>query len=67
MEVLIESDSRLIGFVVLIAHVEIVVAISAGADDQRHSHHRHAATIHPYVHVRSGNILTEELLGLLVD
>ena len=34
---------------------------------RRHTHHRHAATVHPHVHVWTGNVLPQELRGLLIN
>ena len=66
-ERLIKTNCRLIGDMVLVPHVEIVVAVCAAADYLRHSHHRHAAAVRAYVQVGTRDVLTQELLSLRID
>ena len=52
---------------VLVTHVEIVVAVCAAADYLRHSHHRHAAAARAHVQVGTRDVLTQELLSFRID
>src|SRR5678816_941069 len=46
LEYMVKANCRLIGDVVLISHIEIVIAVNTRTDYCRYAHHRHAATIH---------------------
>ena len=57
-ERLIKTDCALIGDVMLVTHIEIVIAICAAADYLRNSHHRHSAAVHSHIHVWARYVLT---------
>ena len=58
LERLIKTNRALIGDVMLVTHIEIVIAICAAADYLRNSHHRHAAAVHSQIHVGPRYVLT---------
>src|SRR5947207_12619341 len=55
-ERLIKTNGALIGDVVLVTHIEIVVAVRAAADYLRNSIHRHTASIHAHRQIRPRNV-----------
>src|SRR5580765_4586645 len=55
-ENMIEAYGGLIGSVMLVASVEVIIAVHSCSDHRRGAHHCHSAAHHSHLHVGTGNV-----------
>src|SRR5262245_45283926 len=56
----IAAKRRLVRDVMLVTDVEVIVAVYAGPDHRRGSHHGHPAPHHSLIHIRARYVLFDE-------